>query len=76
MMSQEERERLVNAAIKARVAGDKKTAEMLLRQIPVPPETAKSIRDAGGPGVLEWMEARGYDFSEARAKYGEKWIKA
>ena len=74
MMSEEERDRLVNAAIEARVTGDKKAAEEFLRQIPVDPETARSIKDAGGPGALDYMIARGYNFSEEVAKYGTEWL--
>ena len=71
MMSAEEKERIVDAAIDLKLAGDREGAEKLLRQIPVAAETAKYIINAGGPGVLEWLEARGYDFSEYRTKYGE-----
>jgi hypothetical protein len=75
-MSEEEKQRITEAAMDAILAGDKEAASNLLRQIPLAPHLAKEIREAGGPLVLPSMAAKGYNMSEVEAKYGPAWLNA
>ena len=73
-LTEEERQQIIEAAMDARLAGDKDTASRLFRQIPLDPQLARSIKDTGGYIVLQEMVAKGYNMSEVEAKYGSEWL--
>jgi hypothetical protein len=74
ILTEEEQQQIIEAAMDARLAGDKDTASRLFRQIPVDPQLARSIKDTGGPAVLQGMANKGYNMSEVEATYGSGWL--
>jgi hypothetical protein len=70
-MTIEEKDRLVDAAIDAELAGDKAAAAEFLKKVPVPADFAMDMKNAVGGDI---MRSLGYDYSEAEAKYGANWL--
>jgi hypothetical protein len=71
-MTIEEKDRLIDAAAEAELAGETEKAKAILKTIPVPADLAMHLKNAVGADILR---AIGYNYSEAEAKYGHNWLK-
>lgn len=70
-MNDEERERLLQAAMDAEAAGDSAAAEDFLRQIPVSPGMAMELKRAVGS---ETMRRLNLNYADVEEKYGPGWL--
>jgi hypothetical protein len=71
-MTLEEKDRLIDAALEAELAGDEDKASEILKYVPISAELAMGLKNAVGSDV---MRAVGYNYAEAEAKYGSDWLK-
>lgn len=72
-MSQEERDRLLDEAMKAEAAGDSARAEELLMQVPVSAGLAMELKRAVGSDV---MRSINLNYEDAEACYGSNWLQS
>jgi hypothetical protein len=56
-------------AAELRKAGDEEGAMSLMKSVPVPPYIAKVIKEKAGAKYL-----KGWNLSEAEAKFGHNWL--
>ena len=71
-MTIEEKDRLIDAALEAELAGDKDRAKEIMKKIPLPADWAMDVKKAAGSDILRTI---GYNYSEAEARYGADWLK-
>ncbi|MCD7982738.1 MAG: hypothetical protein LUG19_00610 [Desulfovibrio sp.] len=70
-MNDEERQRLLNAALDAEVAGDSAAAEEFLRQIPAPAELVMELKKAVGSDIMRELDL---NYADAVDLYGPRWL--
>jgi len=71
LMTEEEKDRIMDEAVEAMVNDDTARAEMLLEQVPVDPDFAMDLKNALGS---ETMRRLNRNYAEAEAKYGPNWL--
>lgn len=70
-MSDEERDRLLEAAMDAEAAGDSAAAEEFLRQIPVSTGLAMELKRAVGSEVMSRLNL---NYADVEDRYGVDWL--
>ena len=72
-MPQEERDRLLDEAMKAEAAGDSARAEALLMQVPVSAGLAMELKRAVGSDVMRSLDL---NYADAEECYGSNWLQS
>lgn len=70
-MTIEEKDRLIDEAAEAELAGDEERAAAILKTVPISADLAMDMKKAVGSEILRTI---GYNYSEAEAKYGPDWL--
>lgn len=72
-MPQEERDRLLDEAMKAEAAGDSAKAEEFLKQVPVSAGLAMELKKAVGSDIMRSLDL---NYADAEAQYGSNWLQS